>query len=894
MEKIKKFFIQLLQLSAFKVGFLFTILMTYIAIQYYLGRDSLSLADDSKLSIPKIVNDWHQKTIDMKLLARGERAGSDQVALLTIDEKSIEKLGRWPWPRGIIAETIEQIMENGAKVLAFDVIFNAPDNNQAVLSLNRLKENPQLPQQIYPLIDEELKKANTDLELAQTIKKYADRLVMGTYYDPNYFNFPSHTAACQNAVYSQTQSGKNLETEESPTVVLDTLALEVPEGVLDFLDGKLLAIEEKIKTENPLLEENARNNEIFEKKLDYCYNWLSDNDSSMEELKELWPEIKEDAELDRDFEQWVSFLKANSWENRVELMGKLWMNMPLLSKEVKHRAFFNAIPDPDGTIRRSLLFNRHGNLYLPTISLKSVMLAQNLGLVINIDEDQSVTDRQIKKVSSVYFTKNDEPYIEIPSDINGTIPINYAGPQKMFPYLSIAELFNGKDTAVISQRIDGKIQKEIIVNKKEWIKDKIFIVGATATGIYDLRVTPFEENFPGPETHLNMVDNLLRQDFLRVMPDEAQYMMAGIVIFGILLSFLLSRLGALNALIITIGMLSIIILGDFHFLFKKGYIISIILPVLFVANLYVILTFFKYLTEEKKKKELKGTFQKYVSPAIVDEVLQNPDSLELGGRKEHMTVLFSDIRGFTTMSEQLDPQQLSNFLNSYLTPMTDLVFSNKGTLDKYMGDAVMAFFGAPINYKEHAKMGVKCALNMLERLAVLQKEYKEQNLPPIDIGIGLNTGEMSVGNMGSETVRSYTVMGDAVNLGSRLEGINKQYGTRIIISEFTRKEISDDDFLCREIDWVKVKGKLEPVKIFEVVDFNIKASDEKKKAVSLFQQGFELYHNKQFQEALQKFEEAKKHSNDDGPSLLYIERTQNYIQNPPPDNWDGVFTMTTK
>jgi adenylate cyclase len=224
--------------------------------------------------------------------------------------------------------------------------------------------------------------------------------------------------------------------------------------------------------------------------------------------------------------------------------------------------------------------------------------------------------------------------------------------------------------------------------------------------------------------------------------------------------------------------------------------------------------------------------------------------------------------------------------------MTELVFANKGTLDKYMGDAVMAFFGAPISFPDHAKYACRCALASLRKLAELQKEFAAKNLPNIDIGIGINTGDMSVGNMGSDTVRSYTVMGDSVNLASRLEGINKEYGTRIIISEFTFADVKND-FTCREVDWVRVKGKMEPVRIFELISEG-KADETKTKMLVEFQAGFELYHKKDFSAALAKFNHALEILPGDPVSEIYVERCQEYLNEPPVENWDGVYIMKTK
>jgi adenylate cyclase len=373
---------------------------------------------------------------------------------------------------------------------------------------------------------------------------------------------------------------------------------------------------------------------------------------------------------------------------------------------------------------------------------------------------------------------------------------------------------------------------------------------------------------------------------------ESYYMPILLFIFGLLFSFLIAEVGALWGFLTLLILSVTTILADYHILFLNNYIVTIIFPIFMIFSIYVILTFYKYLTEERKKQELKGTFQKYVSPSIVNEILSHPEKVELGGRKERMTVLFSDIRGFTTFAEKLDPKVLGDFLNNYLTPMTQIIFKNNGTLDKYMGDAIMAFFGAPIHYADHAKKCCITALEMVERLHTLNKEFEKQNLPIIDIGIGINTGDMSVGNMGSDIVRSYTVMGDSVNLASRLEGINKNYGTRIIISEYTHNDVKND-FICRDLDLVRVKGKAQPVKIYELVAQS-HIRPEQKDCLALFKEGYDLYLIKQFQEALDKFNSALNKVPNDGPTQLYIERCQEFLVTPPLENWDGVYEFKTK
>ena len=292
------------------------------------------------------------------------------------------------------------------------------------------------------------------------------------------------------------------------------------------------------------------------------------------------------------------------------------------------------------------------------------------------------------------------------------------------------------------------------------------------------------------------------------------------------------------------------------------------------------------------KKELRATFQKYVSPSIVEEILSDPKNIELGGKKMNLTIMFSDVRGFTTISEKLDPHALSNLLNQYLTPMTEIVFANQGTLDKYMGDAIMAFFGAPIPIEKHAHFACRAALQSLEKLFELQKEFAAKGLPMIDIGIGLNSGEVSAGNMGSKTVRSYTVMGDAVNLASRLEGINKEYGTRIVISEFTFEQVKNG-FACREIDWVRVKGKTKPVKIYELIREG-SAQGNQAKHLEIYNQAYSLYRSQNWLESQELFSRALDVDPNDQVSQMFLSRCANYIDSPPDSGWDGVFEMKTK
>jgi adenylate cyclase len=466
-----------------------------------------------------------------------------------------------------------------------------------------------------------------------------------------------------------------------------------------------------------------------------------------------------------------------------------------------------------------------------------------------------------------------------------------------FPYVSAKELFNERPTVRVQRNvIDAKTNHVQIVekeyNKAEFFKGRSVLVGATAVGLYDLRNTPMEANYPGPELHLTMLANLLQNDFLKQWPLEGRLMPWIIFALGCALSVAWTLFGSLASMGLFISVIGIVIGLDLWSFLHNQTLLHSSLLYLTIFVCFFSIQIFKYFTEEKKKRELKSTFSKYVSPAVVDELLKDAANLKLGGRRERMTAFFSDVRGFTTISEKLAPEELSRVLNLYLTPMTEIVFKNSGTLDKYMGDAIMAFFGAPVRTKDHAKNACRCALESIEKLKELQKSFEEKNIPMIDIGIGINTGDMSVGNMGSNIVQNYTIMGDAVNLASRLEGINKEYGTRIIISEFTYEEVKDS-FTAREVDLVRVKGKLAPVRIYELLSEG-PLPKERAAHIEAYDAALTAYQAKDFSTAMAKFQIAESLTQNDPVAAIYIKRCENYIESPPPPDWDGVFIMKTK
>jgi adenylate cyclase len=536
-------------------------------------------------------------------------------------------------------------------------------------------------------------------------------------------------------------------------------------------------------------------------------------------------------------------------------------NISTISDAAQGSGYFNAFPDSDGVLRWAPLAIRfRDDLYA---SLSVSLLMQYLDwpmLTITVGE----TGVEGIKIGD----------LGIPVEESGRMLINYLGPGKTFPHYSISDI------------LKGRIGQELL-------KDKIVLVGATATGIYDLRVTPYSAVFPGVEVHANIIDNLLHGDFIR-RPGWAGLLDIGtIVLLGLIASFLLVRTRAIHGLLLALAIIGSYISLNCYLFSRYNLWLNLLYPVISISMVYLGITICKYVTEEREKKKIRNAFQFYLTSSVITEMLKDPSKLKLGGDKKDLSVLFSDIRGFTTISEKMNPEELVHLLNEYLTAMTNIVFQYDGLLDKYMGDAIMAVFGAPLNQPDHAERACRTALDMIRELRELQLKWKAEGRPHLDIGIGINSGDMVVGNMGSEMRFDYTVMGDSVNLGSRLEGINKEYGTNIVISEYTYIRIKDR-FICRELDSVKVKGKYQPVKIYELLaEGNSSDAAGPYGYIKFFNEGLTKYKLGYWNEAVESFQKVLAMHPSDHPSKLYIARCME-LQDNPPEAWDGIYVMTKK
>jgi adenylate cyclase len=536
--------------------------------------------------------------------------------------------------------------------------------------------------------------------------------------------------------------------------------------------------------------------------------------------------------------------------------------------------FFNISSDADGVLRRALLVLPFGRSSNPDdIDLYGSLEVQTLRLYLGLKTEQVTVNYGPTGVASLQFGDK----LTVRPDWLGRVLINYRGPRETYPYYSLAD--------VVSHKC-----------KPGTFRDKIVLVGASATGIGDLRTPPYGGiDYPGLEVHANVIDNMLNSGFLIRGAHQEILDLLLILLFGI-------PLGTAMALVSPRWMwFGLALLVPFSLLiyvsFVRGYWLNFTLPAGTLTANVMLVSLYRALVEEKEKRKVRSAFGQYLSPEVIRRLLVNPQLVE--PRKTEITVMFSDIRGFTTISEKLDAQDLALFLNSYLSDMTKIVFDTQGTLDKYIGDAVMALWGAPIEEPEHAANACSASLTMMKTVHAMQKQWEAEGKPRLDIGIGLNTGPASVGNMGSALHHAYTALGDTVNLSSRLEGLNKEYGTHILVNESTYAAVKNAGFLFRELDIIRVKGKLQPVTIYELVG---KLADlqqdpkftELQQRLREFAAARELYRRRDWQQAQHAFQEILDRTPDDGPSRMYWKRCQEYLFDEPPVGWDGVFTMTHK
>ncbi|MDK9703200.1 MAG: adenylate/guanylate cyclase domain-containing protein [Sulfuritalea sp.] len=546
-------------------------------------------------------------------------------------------------------------------------------------------------------------------------------------------------------------------------------------------------------------------------------------------------------------------------------------NLPQFQKAAAGGGHFNPLVDIDGISRRVPLLVEYKGQYYESLSL---------AMVRNLLGNPPITPGYPESSPGAYagmewldLKAAGGGVMRIPVDENAATLIPYRGFQGSFPYVSI--------TDVLNDRIP-----------KEKLAGRVMVVGTTAPGLMDLRATPVGAAYPGVEIHANLIAGMLDG----VVKHKPPYILGAdvmlVLLAGAVMAFLLPMLSPLRATIVGVIVLLLLLSVNFSFWYVSNVVLPLANGMIAIVLLYAMNMSWGYFVESRTKRQLTGLFGQYVPPELVEEMSRDPENYSMAGRKAELTVLFSDIRGFTTISEGLEPNELATLMNQYLGAMTLVVRKHRGTLDKYIGDAIMAFWGAPVDDPDHAKNAVLTGLEMHVALHELNKDLIARGWPELKIGVGVNSGPMTVGDMGSPVRQSYTVMGDAVNLGSRLEGITKQYGVGMIVGEGTR-ELVKKEFVFRELDRVRVKGKADPVGIYEPVGEEGKVSQEEMDEIKLWNQALRSYRAQDWDKAeltLMNLQRMKPRYLYD----LYVKRVEHLRKEPPGENWDGVTIFETK
>ena len=691
-----------------------------------------------------------------------------RIVILDIDEKSLQQVGRWPWPRDIMARLVDELFDKyHVALVGFDVVFAEADYSSGIRALDKLaqqqlKDVPRF-QELYARMRPGL---DNDELFAKAIK--GRPVVLGYY-------------------FSSEKDARRTGAIPAPVLRKGTFA------------GRSIT-----------------------------------------------------------FTSWAGY----------------GGNLPEFQRNAAAAGDFNSVVDFDGVVRRVPMLAELDGAYYESLSLaivRTLLALEDGGRFPSVEPGFAPESMLSKGYSGLEWLQVGP--LRIPVDDAASALIPFRGGKFSFPYLSLADVLAG--------HVDPKR-----------LRGKIVLVGTTAPGLLDLRSTPVDSVYPGVEVHANliagMIDGALKQ--------KPPYMLGAEVLLllltGVLLAVLIPMLSPVWATSVSVLSASLIVALDFALWTRANMVLPLASTLLMIAALYTVDMAYGYFVESRSKRQFTELFGQYVPPELVDKMARDPEKYSMEGREDVLTVLFSDVRGFTTISESLSAKDLSAYINDYLTSMSLVIRANHGTLDKYIGDAIMAFWGAPVEDPVHARNGVLTALDMQRRAVTLNQEFRAKGWPEFHIGIGVNSGRMRVGDMGSRLRKAYTVMGDPVNLGARLEGVTKTYGVGILVGENTRKAINDVVF--REIDRVRVKGKDSAVAIFEPLGPESEVDKGVHEEIRLWNQCLRSYRARDWDQAEVALLNLQRMRPGCVLYQVYVDRIDRFRRDPPGPGWDGVTRFETK
>jgi adenylate cyclase len=705
------------------------------------------------------------------------------VVIAAVDEKSIDQLGRWPWPYTVQAELVNRLTDYGARVITFDVVFSSSDTSGGIETLRKIKANMKTEEvEARTLLNRAIAAADHDRIFAQALKR-SRRTILGMFF---------HFSKKEIQHLSETENARHLA---------------------NIRNSKYNAIKK------------APNTRLID----------------------------------------IALPSAVAVES----------NIDVLSASARGSAFFSLNPDSDGAIRRYPLIVKYRDFVeIPGDQdyLFSPLAVRSVERFL-----RGTTIFWIDPIGVEKIAISGRKKIIIPTNTKGELLINYLGPSGTFPQYSIVDII--------------KRRKELAPPSA--FKQKMVLIGPTAIALSDLRVTPYDKAIPGVNIHATVIDNLMNNNFLEE-PWWADLYAQGVILFlGLFGTFILPHAGAIKGGIVSVGAFLFTFALNYFLFTQYGWWLSAAYPILTILFVYTSMSLFHLIVEERDKRFIQGAFSTYLSPKVVAELVENPDLLALGGVRKEITAFFSDVAGFTSVSESMSPEELVHLLNEYLSEMTEIILRYDGTVDKYEGDAIIAFFGAPHPMPDHAAQCCFVALDMQARMVEMRKEWREKDMKELYMRIGLNTGPAVVGNMGSSFRMDYTMMGDTVNQAARFEGANKQYGSSILIGQTTYDE-AKHVIEARELDLINVVGKKMPVPIYELVGRKGELEPSIARGIELYREGLEKYRAREFERAMDLFSECLILNKNDGPTKGMLKRCEEYIVFPPPENWNGAFQMTSK
>ncbi len=726
---------------------------------------------------PGFVDRLEFQLYDWRFRVRGVEEPKAPVAIVAIDAKSVDELGRFPWRRSVMARLVHRLSDAGVKVIGFDVVFSEPETPPEIAPLRavvaHLTSDGDGNSQVVEVLDRAIAQADTDTRLEEAIRN-SDRVVAGYFF----------------------RTADNLDVEGK--------------GHVDMPLEEALPMVRKSRLQTGRLPENIRRTSTLE-----C--------------------VSVEPNLDR------------------------------FNQAARRMGFFNAVPDDDGVVRRTSLIARCGGQYYKALSLAMYELYVGKKSQLIWEENRGFV--QGLKAGDVI----------IPTDESGRVLVNYRGPAQTFTHYSAVDV------------IFGRIPDEELAGK-------IVVIGPTEIGIGDVYPSPFAEVAPGVEVHASVLENLVAGEVLRERDDLVVYELVGIVLLGIATMLSVPLLGtAVRGAIFSV-VLAAAVTGTLVWLFvEHGVVLNLAYPLLMVGGMYIAMAVTHGSAEEAQARFIRESFAQFVPPDVVNEMIEDPEGFVMGGQRKDISILFSDIRSFTTISEDLGPDKTTKLLNEYLTPMTHIVFESRGTLDKYIGDAVVAFWNAPLDVVDHPLRAAEAAVAMQDVCTDMRRNRPDLiGADRLFIGIGIHSAEVNVGLMGSDTRVDYTMTGDGVNLCARLEGMTKQYGAGITTSQQMVDRLpAAAGFLTRELDVIRVKGKNEPVHIHQIVGKRA-AEPNEKEWLEAYGAALTTYRKGDFEAAAAIFTQARAAREDGDKACDLLLARIAFLQANPPEAWEGIWTFETK